>query len=269
MTSEYTTLLVRREHGNLHVTLNRPQVRNAMNDAMVAELTSIFRDSAQDRTLRTIILHGAGGTFCAGGDIKDMGTMMAGKPGEDDPARVMNRAFGTLIELADRSPQAVIAVMEGAVMGGGFGLACVSDYALAHVNTKFALPETSLGIPPAQIAAFVVRRIGLTQARRMAVCGARFDANQAQKLGVVHDVFHSEAEAAEMVEGVLRQIHRCAPGANAVTKQLMLDVGVVPLEQLLDRAAEDFATCLRGPEGQEGTRAFREKRAPKWAGGEP
>jgi len=265
----HETILTRTEHGVLHITLNRPEVRNAMNGTMVAELSAVFDAIADDRSVRAVLIHGAGGTFCAGGDIKDMRKMLAKPEDGSDPARDMNRAFGHLIQKVDRAPQAVIAVLEGAVLGGGLGLACVSDLALAHRDTQFGLPETGLGIPPAQIAPFVVRRVGLTQARRLAVLGARFDSEEASRIGLVHGLFTSEDEAAELVRGALVQIRRCAPGANAVTKQLMLDVDRVPLDDLLDRAAGDFAACLRGEEGTEGTRAFREKRLPRWAVEEP
>ena len=259
------TLLTRTEQGVLYLTLNRPEVRNAMNATMVAELSAVFEAIAEDRTVRAVLIHGAGETFCAGGDLKDMRSMLAEPEDGRDPAREMNRAFGRLIQRVDRAPQAVIAVLEGAVLGGGLGLACVSDLALAHRDTQFGLPETGLGIPPAQIAPFVVRRIGLTQARRLAVLGARFDSETALRIGLIHETFSSEEEAAERVRAAISQIRRCAPGANAVTKQLMLDVDHVPLEDLLDRAADEFAASLRGDEGREGTRAFREKRLPRWA----
>ncbi|MDJ0837617.1 MAG: enoyl-CoA hydratase-related protein [Acidobacteriota bacterium] len=261
---ETQTLLTRFEHGILHVTLNRPRVRNAMNGVMVEELIQVFTTAGESGEVRAMVLHGAQGNFCAGGDIKDMSAMFADS-GEDDAAYRMNRRFGDLMMTAERAPFVLIVVAEGAVLGGGFGLACVSDIALAHRDAQFGMPETGLGIVPAQIAPFVVRRVGLTHARRIGLLGLRFDSAEALNTGVVHRVFESELEAAEIVEGILDRVRRCAPGANAVTKRLMLDVDRMPLEELLDRAARDFATCLRGEEGREGTGAFRDKRLPKWA----
>jgi len=263
------TIQTHTDQGTLRITLNRPKVRNAMNAAMVAELTKVFDQIREDRTVRAVVLHGAGGNFCAGGDVKDMGRMLAEPTENGDPAVAMNRSFGHLLQKVDRAPQAVIAVVEGAVLGGGLGLVCVSDLAIAHKDAAFGLPETGLGIPPAQIAPCVVRRLGLTQARRLAMLGARFDASEAHHMGLVHELFDSEEDAADRLRAALSQIRRCAPGANAVTKALILAVGSAPLEGLLDRAAEDFAACLRGEEGQEGTRAFREKRLPSWSLGEP
>jgi len=261
----HETLLTRLEKGVLYITLNRPHLRNAMNQAMVEELLSIFEGIAENRKVRAVVLCGAEGNFCSGGDIKDMAGLLVDSPDGQALAAKANRRFGDLICAVDRAPQATICVIEGVALGGGFGLVCVSDIAFAHTGARFGLPETGLGIPPAQIAPFVVRRIGLTQARRLAVLGSRFDGKKALGLGLVHDLFASESEAQELVNATLAEIRRCGPQANAITKQLMLDVGRCPIEELLDRAATDFAACIRGPEGREGTSAFREKRIPAWA----
>jgi isohexenylglutaconyl-CoA hydratase len=165
----------------------------------------------------------------------------------------------------DRAPQAVVAVLEGAVLGGGFGLACVADVAIARVDASFGLPETGLGFPPAQIAAFLVRRIGLSQARRLAVTGGRFDGRVALELGVVHSVCVDDEGITREVEATLAQIRRCAPGAIAATKHIMAQVGTMDLDAVLDDAAARFAEAVRGPEGTEGTMAFLGKRKPAWA----
>lgn len=264
------TLALREDQGVLHVTLNRPQVRNAMSLQMVRELMATFEQASQSDTIRAVVLRGAEGNFCAGGDIKDMANARTamGKS-TSDPFRELNREFGRMITLANQVPVTVIAVIEGAVLGGGFGLACVSDIALAHEGARFGLPETGLGIPPAQIAPFVVKRIGLTQARRLALLGARFDGREALRLGLVHEC-HDDTEALEeALENTISQMKRCAPGANAVTKKLLLEADTTSdpaaLERLLDQAADDFARAVQGAEGQEGTMAFMQKRQPKWA----
>ena len=152
-----------------------------------------------------------------------------------------------------------------AVLGGGFGLCCVSDVAIAVADARFGLPETGLGLPPAQIAPFVVERVGLTEARRLGVCGGRFDGAEAARLGLVHFVESDAASLEARLDEVLDQIRRCAPQANAVTKRIMLGVSRADPDDLLDDAARDFAECLRGDEGTEGTMAFIEKRLPNWA----
>jgi isohexenylglutaconyl-CoA hydratase len=266
---ECQTLLLRREGWRLHVTLNRPAARNAMSFAMVGELIDLFTAIADDRTLRAVILRGAAGNFCAGGDIKDMAAARSAEPGPDgkDPLAASNRLFGAMLARVEAAPQAVIAVLEGAVMGGGFGLCCVSDVAIADADAKFRLPETGLGIPPAQIAPFIVRRVGLTQARRLAVTGGSLDAAQALALGLVHHV-SSGTGLEDQLAQMLAEVARCAPEAVAVTKRLVFAAAGAHGDQLgavLDAAAEDFARAARGPESLEGMTAFIQKRRPNWA----
>ena len=256
------TLLLSLDAGVLHVTLNRPDSRNAMSLAMVTELRAVLESLRADQSVRAIVLRGAGGHFCAGGDIKDMaGARAAG----GDAYRSLNRTFGSLLEEAQNTPQVLIAVLEGAVLGGGFGLACVSDIAICQQDAKFGLPETTLGILPAQIAPFVVRRIGLTQTRRLALTAARFNGSEAERLGLVH-FSEADSEAVDArLHQVLSQVRQCAPQANAQTKALLLAAEHEALGPLLDRAAEQFAAAVTGAEGVEGTMAFLQKRAPKWA----
>ncbi|UFQ96132.1 isohexenylglutaconyl-CoA hydratase [Pseudomonas wenzhouensis] len=256
------TLLLNLEGGVLHVTLNRPDSRNAMSLAMVGELRATLEAVRHDPNVRALVLRGADGHFCAGGDIKDMAGARA-KGG--DAYRELNRAFGALLEEAQAAPQVLVAVLEGAVLGGGFGLACVSDVAIAASGAKFGLPETTLGILPAQIAPFVVHRIGLTQARRLALTAARFDGAEALRLGLVHYCEDGDAALQQRLDETLEQIRQCAPQANAQTKALLLASEGEALGPLLDRAAEQFAAAVTGAEGVEGTMAFVQKRKPKWA----
>jgi isohexenylglutaconyl-CoA hydratase len=256
------TLLLSLEGGVLHLTLNRPDCRNAMSLAMVSEMRAVLDSLQNDLSVRAVVLRGAGGHFCAGGDIKDMaGARAAG----GDAYRNLNRAFGSLLEAAQATPQVLIAVLEGAVLGGGFGLACVSDIAICQQDAQFGLPETSLGILPAQIAPFVVKRIGLTQTRRLALTAARFNGGEAERLGLVHFSEVSAQAVEARLQQVLSQVRQCAPQANAATKALLLATENEALGPLLDRAAEQFAAAVTGAEGSEGTMAFVQKRAPSWA----
>ncbi len=188
------TLLVREEGFALHITLNRPESRNAMSLQMTQELRAVFSAIEGSDDIRAVILRGSNGHFCAGGDIKDMAgaRMRAAESGNDEAYAELNRAFGHLMTQVDCAPQVVITLLEGAVLGGGFGLACVSDIAIATESAQFGLPETSLGVIPAQIAPFVVKRIGMTHARRLALSGARFTGAEALRLGIVH---HSVPDA--------------------------------------------------------------------------
>ena len=263
-------LLLKFERGTLEVTLNRPESRNAMSLAMVSDLNAVFDAIAGDRSVRVVILRGAGGHFCAGADLKQMmaGGLKPPAPGEIDPVVSFSRSFGCLLRKVTILPAVVIAICEGAVLGGGFGFACVSDIAFAHVDAKFGLPETTRGLPPAQIAPFVVERIGLTQARKLCLTGAQFRGAEAQRLGIVHEAFANEEELQAKLSETLKQILNCAPNANALTKEIVLNVARQDMDFVLDDAAQKFAACVRGVEAPEGITAFMQKRAPKWANGE-
>jgi isohexenylglutaconyl-CoA hydratase len=261
------TLMLCRDGIALHVTLNRPKSRNAMSFKMVEELEAVFDDIHDDRSIRVVVIRGAEGNLCSGGDIKDMAAARSAKreEGGPDPMVASNRLFGTMIQKIDAAPQAVAIVAEGAVMGGGFGLLCVSDFGVAVEGAKLKLPETSLGILPAQIAPFVVRRIGLTHGRRLAVTGGKLDAKQAVSLGLAHE-YAADADALkEHLDTFIAQVKRCAPNANAVTKSLILRMGLEPLDVILDASAEAFAEAARGPEAMAGMGAFLQKQAPPWA----
>ena len=262
------TLLLQQDGAVLHITLNRPELRNAMSETMLRELVSVFNAIKDDLTIRAVVLRGAGGHFCAGGDIKDMAALRseAMSAGNHDGYIRFNRAFGTLIEQVNHAPQVVVAVLEGAVLGGGFGLACVSDIALCRDNAQFGLPETGLGVIPAQIAPFVLQRIGLTQARRLALLGNRFDGQEAARIGIVHEVLTSDEALNEALSTTLQQIRRTAPNASRVTKALLHNsTQVSDLSKTLDQAAIQFAAAVSSDEGTEGTMAFIQKRLPKWA----
>ncbi|MDH5675179.1 MAG: enoyl-CoA hydratase-related protein [Myxococcales bacterium] len=272
---ETETLALELREGILHLTLNRPERKNAMNGKMLVELEQVFKlaDEAAGK-LRAVVLRGAGGSFCAGADLKDMaarGGELESDASKRDPKTATaagNRRFGRVTAAANDMAVPLLAVLEGAVMGGGFGLACVTDIALAHKGAKFGMPETSLGLVPAQIAPFVVQRLGLTQARRLMLTGARIDGARAKQLGLVHEVFDSTEALDAALDEVLAQVLRCAPRANAATKRLLQAVAAQALPDLsgvLDRAAELFAEASLGDEGREGAQAFVDKRKPSWA----
>lgn len=253
-----STLLLEPHNGVLHITLNRPEQRNAMSLQMVNELRGVL--AQLDSQVRAVVISGAGRHFCAGADVKDM-ISAGGAPA----LQALNRAFGSLLQAVEAVPQVVIVVLQGSVLGGGFGLACVSDIAIADHQAQFGLPETSLGLLPAQIAPFVVKRIGLTHTRRLALTAARFDGVEALRLGVVHYCETDNQALAERVDAVLGQVLQCAPGANGRTKALLLASADEPLTAVLDRGAHWFAEAVTGAEGIEGTQAFVQKRKPSWS----
>ncbi len=265
----YTCIQLERDEQNpwvLHLTLDRPQARNAMSLAMVGELSQVLDALRTDLSVRAVIVRGEGGHFCAGGDIKDMANARAvAAKSDSDPYFELNKQFGELILKMNQTPQVVVTVLEGAILGGGFGLACVSDVAIATGSAKFGLPETSLGIPPAQIAPFVVKRIGLTQTRRLALLGERFGGEESVRLGISHFFAKDEAELDQILGRTLDQIKSCAPQANAMTKQLILKAAEFEASELIDEAAQAFSVAVQGEEGVAGTMSFVQKKPAPWA----
>ena len=260
------TLDVRTDGGVLHITLNRPAARNAMSLRMVDELRSVLAQAEAAGVVRAIVLRGAGGHFCAGADLQDMAEARQRElAGDTHAIAVVNARFGALCGAFARTGLATIAVLEGAVMGGGLGLACVVDVALAGQGAQLRLPETALGVVPAQIAAFLVERVGASQARRLAVTGGQLDAAQALAIGLVHAVHDDGAALDAALAATLAQTLRCAPAAIAATKALMARALHTPAADLVDDAAHVFAQAARGPEGVEGMAAFLQKRSPSWA----
>ena len=246
--------------GILFVTLNDPAHRNALNEAMLRALEAELTRVEQDETVRAFVLRGAGGVFCAGGDFAAfkamMGTTLLG--GEFDPIARNNRTFGALlVRLADL-PVPTIAAVAGGAAGGGCGLAAACDVVLAHTAALFATPETSLGIPPAQIAPFIAARIGRPRAARMLCEGQRVKAQDALAIGLV-DVVAEDLDAALLEQ--LRRLDRAEPAAVRSTKRILAHPG--PRDAQLDFAATRFARSLRNT-AAEGIEAFTTKRVPAW-----
>ena len=252
--------------GILSIYLNRPESRNAMSLNMVKAIQQVFSSIEYDVSIRAVVLRGKDGHFCSGGDIKDMAQLRADatSAGSNQPYVEFNRQFGRMLEQVDQALQTVVVVLEGAVLGGGFGLACVSDVAISRSDATFGLPETGLGIIPAQIAPFVVKRIGLTHTRRLALLGKRFKGSEALHMGLVHEVVENEVALELALHDVLIQIRRTAPHASRATKALLHKTLNEPLKTLLDDAAQLFADAVSSEEGMEGTMAFVQKREPNW-----
>lgn len=246
------------------IELARPEQRNAMSLRMVEELRQALDTAGRDG-IRAIVLRGQGGHFCAGGDVQDMmSARQAATTAGSAPYIQMNRSFGHLLQEAQSCPAVLIVVLEGAVLGGGMGLVAISDVALAHKDAQFGLPETRLGLLPAQIAPFLRARIGASATRRLALLGLRFDAAQALQLGLIHSVCPDAQTLQSTLTQTLADVQRCAPEANRQTKRLLraMDSDLSPY---LDQAAELFAAAVQGEEGQEGGMAFLQKRLPRWA----
>lgn len=253
------TIIVQVDKPFAFITLNRPQVRNAMNQQMIQELLDAFESLKDDRSVRGIVISGANGMFCAGGDLKEMQAAYS-SPHYDGTSHAL--AFDRLLEAVDTAPQVVITRVERAAMGGGLGLVCVSDIAIASDDTIFALPEVRLGIVPGLLGPYFIKRVGLTVARRLMLTGARFDALEALSYGLIHEA-PSPDDIDFRVEVALGDIRECGPEAIAACKAMMFKINH-------DDAPAQYRAALldelrRSPEGQEGMLAFIQKRKPGWA----
>lgn len=259
----YETISLEHTPPFAYLTLNRPDVRNAMNQQMIEELLHAFKVLQRDRDVRAVVISGAGNTFCAGADIKEMQVAYSKPHSTEDDTR-HTAQFDELLEAVNTAPQVVIACVEGAAMGGGFGLVCVSDIAIASTEAIFGLPEVRLGIVPALISPYVIHRLGLTTTRKLMLTGARFDGNDALRYGLVHEVCEPD-KMRDCVAMILEDIRQASPEALAACKALIFHVMEIPLKQTTHYRAELLDSLRRSESGQEGMLAFIQKRKPKWA----
>ncbi len=249
----------------LNITLNRPQARNAMSVAMAQELAAVFEALRQRDDIDAVILRGAGEHFCAGGDLKDITDAQAPPPpGEIDPLFQVNRRFGDLLTTVDQARQVVITVIQGAARGGGFGLACVADVVIAREDATFAMPETGIGLPGAQIIPFVTLRLGPHFCRRLAATGAVVNGAEMFRAGLVSHLCQDDGQMETTLAEILEQVRGCSPDAIAQTKALVAQVDKAKLADILDEGAQLVADSTRRGDGQEGLAAFFDKRPPKW-----
>jgi methylglutaconyl-CoA hydratase len=245
-----------------HVVLDRPEARNALDGAMVGGLQAAVASASARDDVRVIVLAGRGPAFCAGADIAWM-KAVAGFTREENRADA--RALFELFETIDRSPKAVVASVQGAALGGGAGLAAVADVVVAEEGAQFGFTEVRLGLVPAVISPFVVRKIGASAARELFLTGERFTAAHALSIGLVHRVVGRDDLAAAVDERVRELLH-AAPGAVAAAKDLVRSVSGLPNDGVRDLVCERIAERRASEEGQEGLKAFLEKRRPGWDG---
>ena len=261
---ECETLIFETTNGRLDLIFNRPDQRNAVNSQMAAEFARTVEWLSTNEDIRIVVLRGAGGNFCAGGDIKER-VAMAAIPTEydTDPILCDNMAAGQAFLAFENLPQTTIAAIEGAAFGGGMGYACLADITIVAKSAILGMPETTLGVAPAQIASFVVQRIGLSRARQLALSAEIFNGEKAYEYGIAHYLCE-DGGLEELVNKVVAKVLKCAPKANAATKQIMLNATTLTKQEMVTYAAKIFATLNRGGEAQEGQSAFVQRRQPDW-----
>ena len=255
--------LARQRDGSVEwLTLSRPDVRNAFNDAMIEELTAWSRATAADEQVRAVVISGAGPTFCAGADVTWMArTIEYSEVANVEDATRASRMFAAIDEL----PVPVVGRVHGAAIGGGAGLVAVCDVVVAEEHATFGFTEVKLGIIPAVISPFVLAKIGRSAARELFLTGRRFTAQHARDIGLVHTVVRPE-DLDAAVGRVLRELLTGGREAIAGAKRLIADVWAAEPGDVKAVTASALAKRRVSPEGQEGLRAFLQKRKPGWSG---
>jgi len=248
--------------GTATVVLNRPDVHNAFDPEMVASLTAVLTKLASDRAVRSVVVCGAGKNFCAGADIGHMReSARFSREQNVGSARATARMLHTLCTL----DKPTIACVRGAVRGGGVGLVAACDIAIAERGATFRLSEVKLGIIPAMISPYVLSAIGSRMARRYMLSGEEFDATEALRIGLLHQVCEEPALDARVGE-LLAELRSSGPNALVAIKRMIPEIARAGIaEGTIEMTAQRIADLRATPEAQEGLAAFLEKRRPQWA----
>ena len=256
-----STLDIQRQGAVARVWLNRPDVRNAFNDAVIAELTAAFRALGADASLRAVVLGGHGKAFCAGGDLNWM-RAMADYSWEQNRADA--QALADMLYTLHTCPLPVVGRVHGDCYAGGVGLAAVCDVLVAADGMHFCLSEARLGLLPATIGPYVVRALGEQASRRYFISAERFSAAEAHRLGFVHELATPETIDAK-VDAIVQTLVANGPEAVKASKKLVQDLAGQPLTpELRADTARRIADIRASDEGREGVQSFLHKRAPRW-----
>ena len=261
--SDENPLLVTRQGGVVRAVLNRPARRNALNGALSAAIDALLAGLREDRSARVLVLSGAGGHFCAGLDLGEVGEPM---PEAQRMAAQLerNRAIGARFAAIAALPQVVVAAVQGSAFAGGLGFVCAADIAFASADARFAAPEARRGLVAAQILPWIVRRTGRSQAARMVLQGHVMDAAEAGRIGLVHQVLADAAALEARVQASIAAVLEGAPGALAETKGLLAALGPIAPEGYAEAGAAAFARTASSAEAAEGIAAFKAKRKAAW-----
>ncbi|ADZ68816.1 crotonase/enoyl-CoA hydratase family protein [Polymorphum gilvum] len=243
------------------LTLSREDKHNSMSAQMIDDLTEAARQLAADRSVRVVVLTGAGTSFCAGGDL----AWMRAQFDADRATRIAEaRKLALMLQALNELPKPLIGRIQGQAFGGGIGLMSVCDVALAGAWAKFGLTETRLGLIPATISPYVLARMGEGNARRVFMSARIFSAEEARELGLVSRVVEAD-ELDEAVEREVKPYLTAAPGAVAAAKALARSLGPAISDAVIAETVEKLADCWEAPEAREGIAAFFDRRKPAWA----
>jgi methylglutaconyl-CoA hydratase len=262
-----STLAIERQGPIGLITMNRPERHNAFDDALIAELTDALRSMEAEDGIRVVVLSGAVKSFCAGADLNWM-KRMAGFSKDENQRDAMG--LGALMRTLAHLRKPTVARVHGAAYGGGVGLVACCDIAVAAQDASFSLSEAKLGLIPAVISPYVVAAIGERAARRYFLTAERFDAAEAWRLGLVHEIGATADDMDEKIGGIIDTMLAAGPVAQREAKELIRAVSGRPVtSELIQDTAERIARVRSSPEGREGVAAFLEKRRAAWIAPEP
>ncbi len=257
------TLKTKNENGVFTVEISRPDVRNAFNEVLIDELLTTFQKIDKDPSVRVVVLRGDGKVFCAGGDLNWMkkSIELSATENLEDTTKLTH-----MFETMNNCSKPVVGLIHGAAIGGGVGLVSVCDYVVATKDTTFSLSEVRLGIIPACIGPFVLAKIGETHARSLFVSAERFLAPRAYEVGLVHELCDDMAALNKAYDRITKNLLQCGPNAMAAAKKLIRGIKekTNTRTECLHFVAKMLADLRVTPEGQEGLKAFLEKRKPNW-----
>jgi methylglutaconyl-CoA hydratase len=259
--TNYDTVALSIDGRIARVTLNRPEIHNAFNEVMIAELLEVFQKLKNDEKLRVVILSGEGKSFCAGADIHWMKKMKNYTYQENFEDAL---ALANLMYEMFSFPKPLVGRINGAAIGGGTGLVSVCDIVVAAEDAKFSFSEVKIGLVPACISPYILNRVGFTKANILFLTGERFDAHRALDVGLVEEVVPLSI-LDRRVDRLAEELISSGPQALATAKKLLRDIPQMAMEEKRRHSAEVLAKLRISDEGQEGLAAFLEKRKPRWA----
>ncbi len=240
--------------------LTRPKKRNALSDSLLYDISSTLSAINEDQSIRGILFRGKGNVFCAGLDLAEAKKITSSKKNAHELATKMSLQAGSVFKQINKAPQFTISVVEGVGIAGAFGIACATDILITMANARYALTETRIGLTPAQIAPYVLNRLGFSQARKLMLLGSSFNGQEAFEMGMADFIANDNKELNSHIKNMKERVKKCSPNAIAATKKIILENQSINPEE----AAKLFSDCMLHPEGREGFASFFEKRKPYW-----
>lgn len=245
----------------LTIWFDNPQKRNALTFDLINDLQTIFDKIKDDTSIRGVVFRGKNEVFCSGADLKLMKKIISEDTNSQKESIKLSKGLGLVFKMITELPQITVSAVEGPAMAGAFGIVCSSDLVLSMSSARFAMTETRLGLSPAQIAPYVIDRLGFSNARKLILLGFSIDGNQAYDIGLADYLSTTKEEFNETLNSIKRQVNQCAPHALTLTKNI-----IRPRNEIdIDLSAKIFAECIESKEGKEGIKSFFEKKKPYWA----